>query len=375
MAQKKTKEQYINELTIKNPNLELVGDYIDAKTKTLHRCKKHNVIWNVSPDKALHGSGCQQCLKEKIANKNRKLEDDYIKELAVKNPTTKLCEKYINNKTPVKHYCTTHSVFWDIAPGNALQGKGCSFCCKERISMALKKSEEEYILELAIRNPTVKLCGEYIDTDTLTEHYCEVHQTIFNIRPSHALRGCGCKKCHNDRLPQRQPKPETQYINELVKIHPHIILVGKYVNSITPTLHECLIHHFKWKPTPGNLLTGKGCPKCNESQGEKQITLWLQRYYIVNIPQKRFVDCRDIYTLPFDFYIPELNICIEYQGEQHYRPVNFGGISDEEAYNNFLKTQYHDEIKRNYCVDNNIKLVCVPYWEDVDEYLNKNLLI
>lgn len=372
---RKTKEQYIEELKIKNPCVELVGDYIDARTKTPHRCKKHNVVWDISPSNALKGCGCSQCLREKISNKQRKSEEDYIKELEIKNPTAKLCDKYINSKTPIRHYCTTHDTFWNITPGNTLQGKGCPFCCKERISAALKKSEGEYVLELATKNPTVKLRGKYIDTDTLTEHYCEIHQITFDIRPARALQGCGCGKCHRERLPQCQPKPEEKYISELLELHPNIILKGRYINSMTPTLHECLIHHFEWNPTPGNLLAGKGCPKCNESQGEKQITLWIERRLIDNIPQKRFDDCRDINTLPFDFYIPELNVCIEYQGEQHYHPVNFGGISDEDAYNNFLVTQRHDKIKSNYCINNNIKLICIPYWEDVDTYLNENLLI
>ena len=148
MAQKKTNEQYIDELSIKNPNLELVGDYVDAKTKILHRCKTHDIIWATSPDSALHGSGCKQCLGERIGNKLRKSEDNYIKELLIKNPTTKLCDKYIDNKTPIKHYCTTHNIFWNTTPSNALQGQGCSFCSKERIRNALKKSKEKYIKEL-----------------------------------------------------------------------------------------------------------------------------------------------------------------------------------------------------------------------------------
>ena len=372
---RKTREQYIEELKVKNPDIELVGDYVDAKTKTLHYCKKHKIFWDTTPNNALHGSGCTQCLKEKIRSKNCKSEDDYVKELAIKNPTIKLCGEYIDSKTPIKHYCKTHSVFWDIAPGNALQGKGCKFCCKERIGLALKKSEDEYITELTVKNPTVKLRGEYLGADILTRHYCEIHNILFDTTPSHALQGCGCQECHNDRLPQRQPKLEEQYIGELSKKHPNIVLTGKYINSITPTLHKCLVHNFEWNPTPGNLLSGKGCPKCNESQGEKQITLWLEQNMIVNISQKRFEDCRDIYTLPFDFYVPELNICIEYQGEQHYRPVKFGGISDDKAYSNFVTTQHHDKIKSDYCINNNIKLICIPYWEDVNEYLNKNLLI
>ena len=375
MAQKKTREEYVSELGIKNPNLELIGDYIDANTKTPHRCKKHNVAWDISPSGALSGYGCKQCLKEKIRNKARKSEENYIKELAIKNPTTRLCDKYIDSKTPVRHYCITHDTYWNIAPGNALQGKGCSSCLSERISIALKKTREDYVAELAIKNPILKLCGDYVDTDTLTEHFCEVHNIAFDMRPSHALRGHGCPRCHREKLPQCQPKSEEQYIKELAEIHPKIVLKGKYINSATPTLHECLIHNFEWTPTPSNLFGGKGCPKCSESHGEKQITAWLRQRDIRNIPQKKFDDCRDINVLPFDFYIPELNICIEYQGEQHYHPVNFGGISDEEAYDNFLKTQRHDEIKRNYCMANDIKLIYIPYWEDTDECLNKNLLI
>lgn len=375
MAQKKTREQYIEELKVKNPNLELVGDYIDAKTKTPHRCKKHLVVWDISPDSALHGSGCKQCLREKIGNKNRKSEEDYIRELAVKNPTVELCDTYIGNKIPVKHHCMIHDIYWDITPNNALYGDGCKLCCRERIGNALRKTEEEYIAELAIKNPTIKLRGKYVDTDTITKHYCESHKILFSTRPARALQGCGCHKCHREKLPQCQPKPEDQYVRDLANIHPNIILKGRYINSATPTLHECIIHQFEWEPSPSNLLARKGCPKCCESQGEKQITLWLREHDIFNTSQKRFEDCRDINTLPFDFYIPKLNVCIEYQGEQHYRPVNFGGISDEEAYSNFVKTQYHDEIKRNYCDENNINLICIPYWEDVDGYLNKNLLI
>ena len=375
MAQRKTKEEYIEQLKIKNPNLELIGDYIDARTKTPHYCKKHCVTWSINPDSALRGSGCRLCSNEKIGNKNCKSEANYMKELAIKNPTVRLCDKYINSKIPVKHYCETHDVFWNISPNNALQGNGCSLCKKERISNALKKSEEEYIWELAIKNPTIKLRSKYTGTDILTEHYCEVHQIVFNTTPSHALQGYGCPQCHIDKLPQCQPKAEEQYISELVMLHPNIILTGKYTNSTTPTPHKCLIHQFKWNPTPSNLLAGKGCPKCNESQGEKQITLWLKQHNINNIPQKKFIGCYDIHALPFDFYLPELNVCIEYQGEQHYRPVNFGGISDEEAHSNFLKTQRHDAIKKNYCTSNGIQLICIPYWEDIDEYLDKNLLI
>ena len=72
----------------------------------------------------------------------------------------------------------------------------------------------------------------------------------------------------------------------------------------------------------------------------------------VLIKEYAFDDCRNIYPLRFDFYIPSINTCIEYDGEQHYRPVEyFGG---EEA---FKQRIINDNIKTQYCKDNNIRLV------------------
>ena len=62
--------------------------------------------------------------------------------------------------------------------------------------------------------------------------------------------------------------------------------------------------------------------------------------------------------LSYDFYLNDYNTCIEYNGEQHYRPVNiFGGEK------RFKKQLLHDNLKRQYCEINNINLIIVPYWE------------
>lgn len=442
MAKKTTKEEYIEKLNVKNPKLELIGDYINNHTKTPHRCIIHNIIWDISPNHALQGQGCKECALEGQRNKRRKSEEQYIDELSIKNPTIKLKGKYINTNTPVEHYCEVHdlifdirpsdaligkgckmcksdklrkkllksenqyieelkvknpnlkllgryigdeipvshccekhNVVWDISPHNALQGRGCYMCRSEKIRDIFLKPVEEYIEELLIKNPDLKLIGQYINRKTPVEHYCKKHKICFDISPECALRGYGCHKCASEKLRESHLKSEEQYVIDLKDIHPNIMLIGEYAGSDMNTLHKCMVCGYEWSLRPSNLLSGCGCPKCNESKGEKQITLWLEQNKIINIPQKRFSDCCDVKPLPFDFYIPELNICIEYQGEQHYSPINFGGISDKEAYNNFTTTQRHDEIKRNYCTNNNIELICIPYWENINEYLNKHLLI
>ena len=375
MSKRKTREEYIKELDVKNPAVKLVGEYVNNRTPTMHYCEIHNVYWPISPSNALKGKGCKYCRGEKIGNALRKSKEAYIQELSMTNPFIKLVGDYVNANTPTDHYCEIHKINSLIIPYNALHGAGCVKCHFEKLADQCRKTQDEYITELAIKNPTVKIVGEYVNADTPTRHYCEIHQVFWDISPSAALQGQGCQNCKSDRIGDALRKSEEQYVEELSIVNPNIALRGKYKGASAQTPHECLIHSFLWTPAPTSILRGHGCPKCNESKGERQITFWLEQNKMINIPQKRFIDCCDTKPLPFDFYIPDLNVCIEYQGEQHYHPVNFGGISDEEAYDNFVKTQRHDEIKRNYCIANDIKLICIPYWEDIDEYLNKNLLI
>ena len=79
------------------------------------------------------------------------------------------------------------------------------------------------------------------------------------------------------------------------------------------------------------------------------------KYYITYKREKRFKDCKDVNTLPFDVWIPSLNLIIEFDGEQHYKP-KFG---EKE----FYEIVYHDAIKNSYCEDNNINLLRIPYWD------------
>lgn len=71
--------------------------------------------------------------------------------------------------------------------------------------------------------------------------------------------------------------------------------------------------------------------------------------------KKKFDECKNKRHLPFDFYIPEQNLCIEFNGTQHYKMSTYFG---EES---FKKTQINDEIKRNFCKENNVQLLIIKY--------------
>ena len=141
-------------------------------------------------------------------------------------------------------------------------------------------------------------------------------------------------------------------------INNNIEIIGEYINSHTQIECKCLLCGHRWSTSPNNLISNKGCPNCNISKGEKRIKDFLEANNKKYIPQYKFKDCKNINKLSFDFYLPADNMCIEYDGIQHFESVShFGG---EE---NFNLTQLRDNIKTKYCQDNNIKLLRIPYWD------------
>ena len=111
-------------------------------------------------------------------------------------------------------------------------------------------------------------------------------------------------------------------------------------------------------------ITSCGCAKT--SSGERLISSVLSELGIQYIREYRFEDCRNEQPLRFDFYLPDFHSAIEYQGEQHYKPVAMWGGDD-----GYTKRMQNDQIKRNYCHNNNISLLEVPYYLSSDEIKDK----
>ena len=300
---KKTHEEYVFELSIKNPDLEVVGVYVDTKTKILHRCKIHNIIWEMFPTNALKGQGCQKCKCEKMSARQLKPNEQYLSEAELLNPHVIVLEPYAGASVPILHKCKYCGKKWKIRPSDVLNGKSC--------------------------------------------------------------RECSCKK-----FGQKIKKSHQQYIEDLLKVNADIEPVEDYINTDTPILHKCNICGYIWPIKPNHALSGHGCPVCNQSRGEREISKWLDEFFIKYIPQYKFDDCRDRLPLPFDFYLPQYNICIEYDGLQHFEPIDwFGGEETLSA------IKYHDSIKTNYCKENQITLIRIAYNQSIAEELNKFLLI
>ena len=122
---------------------------------------------------------------------------------------------------------------------------------------------------------------------------------------------------------------------------------------------ECICGN-KQNISTSNLLNNKtfSCGCCKKSKGEIVIKSILEELKIDFIEQYVFNDLKSYkgYNLYFDFYIPKLNIIIEYQGQQHYIPTGY--LGGQERFDRQIK---NDNIKREYCKNKNIKLIEIPY--------------
>lgn len=351
MPKRKTHEEYVEEVAKINPNIKVMDKYIDANTKILHKCKIDNYEWLAAPSKILIGRGCPRC-----GGNERYGHSEYVKRVFIKNPNIEVIEEYINAKTKILHRCKIDGYEWYAKPNSILSGRGCPRCCKKE-----RKTNDDYIKNVTNINPFIEVVEKYINAKTPILHKCKIDGHEWVISPDNILRGCGCPVCAKNKKYTHE-----EYVNKVSEVNPDIEIIGKYVGSLIPILHKCKIDGHEWMVRPSVILYGSGCPKCNSSKGEKAIASWLDKRNVLYESQKRFDNCKNILSLPFDFYLPDYNICIEFQGKQHYEPVEyFGGIE------NFKKIVNRDKIKEKYCEENNILLYKISYFEDVNKELEK----
>lgn len=115
--------------------------------------------------------------------------------------------------------------------------------------------------------------------------------------------------------------------------------------------------------------TIKSCG-CLRSFGEETIAKLLSQNQIIFEKQKTFPELKYKNPLYCDFFLPEFNLVIEYNGEQHYRPVKLYGGEEE------LKiVQLRDQIKKDYCINNEINYLVIRFDENIEQTLIDNHII
>ena len=282
--------------------------------------------------------------------------------------TTK--EELINNKSEVKYICPIHGLcvtrYTNIQHGTqcykcsriqALKNKNKTTLPRRQdllYSKALKVSEDQGY-ELVSKKE------EIINNRTYIRYKCPDHGLKeMRIANYNNYRGCSDCAIKNLNVLFRLDSEEVEKRIENLggKLHNK----EEYIN----TAEENLIIDCPYCGDPFttslNLFCqhgGQACPNCRntESIGEKKIRIYLEEHKIVFEQEKWFSNCRDINPLPFDFYLPNSNKIIEFDGRQHFEQSSLF------YHTPFPEQKSHDEIKNKYCKDNNIELLRIPYWE------------
>ena len=207
---------------------------------------------------------------------------------------------------------------------------------------------------------------EIINNSSYIEYICPKHGIKKSRVNNFITKTLCCKECVLEQASLRNRMSLDDVIKRIETCGGHVVNPEDYINSEIKNLYiNC--------PMCGNpyltsfkLFTqrniGSLCEECQsrESSGERFIRMYLEKNNIQFSQYYWFSDCRDVNPLPFDFYLPNNNTIIEFDGEQHFTDKSY---KSNHFHDSLEYTQLHDKIKNEYCKNKNINLIRIPYWD------------
>ena len=300
----------------------------------------------------------------------RKTEEEIKNELKIKNPTILLAGPYLGMNKKTLFQCIKHNKYWKTTPDKPLSGCGCSDCKAEKIGNAYRKTHESFIKEMAIVNPNIEICSQYITSQTKIKCKCKICGHIWWTKPAHLSAGHGCPQCGFNKIGDERRKSTEDFIAELYKINPYIEIFSDYKTCRDKIQCKCKLCGYQWMGTPSHLLQGEGCPACTKSSGERKIQEYLDVHHIPYDKTYTFDDLIGLggRRLSYDFNLVLHNTLIEFQGKQHYQPIDFFGGKEQ-----FEIQQEHDRRKKTYALSHGYNFLEIKYEdkECIDEILDE----
>jgi len=273
---------------------------------------------------------------------------------------------YKNAHEDVSIICSKHGTFFQKPYKHTNQGQGCPKCGKGVVEY------QEFLTRAnKIHNVKYKYFPlTFINMNSKTKIECLDHGVFWQTPQSH-VKGNGCHKCSGkERITLKS------FVKRAEKIHGkkyNYSSIKKIINNVSKIKIFCEEHGSFMQTPDAHLNQKQGCPFCRESKGERKIDIFLSQNGFEFYREKTFLNCINPETkrrLRFDFYLPKENICIEYDGKQHFTPMTkFGGAQG------FEQIKKRDEIKNLFCEKEGINLVRITYKDKVENKLKKNLEI
>lgn len=306
-------EKFKEKVSLIKNNVEVLSEYKGRYEQVAFKCKNCRHEWSAQAKSMLSGaSGCRKC-----AGSYSYSNEEFLERLKKVNENIEPLSEYVKSNQKIKLRCLICLHEWETTPNKLLSSKtGCPKCAGQ-VSM----SQQEFIDKMKKINSNIVVEGNFKGVDSKIELFCKLCGCEWKTTPSHLFKGTGCPNCFKEKVKNKITKTQEKFEYDLKMVNPSISIKEDYKNSKTKILCECKICKNSWKATPANLLKGRGCPVCTSSKGERIIQSFLKDSKINFVSQKKFENCKDVRSLPFDFYLPDFLVCIEFDGEQHRKPV------------------------------------------------------
>lgn len=292
-------------------------------------------------------------------------------------------DEYIGNKTKINFRCRVHNNLFKTTINNFLtRHSGCCECSKnkrwswqERTQQCEKRINEENLPYVF----TIDQSQYKNQSSKITIHCNSCNKDWTTTIAQFLHKRCKCPSCtpYHRRYSVEERASQILQIIDLENLDYCLIKIDDDYNEkyAFTNLHlYCKKCKCEWITKINDFVnSGHRCPHCNKSSGETKIANFLIEHNISFEREYRFDECKYKYRLPFDFYLKEYNLCIEYDGIQHFMPVTFAGKNDSNCIEQFNQTVEKDKIKNQYCLNKGIALLRFNYL-DSDDYIQNTLL-
>lgn len=257
-------EDFKKEIEVLLPNVTVLGEYIRSNRGIKCKCNECGTVWYPTPANLRQGHGCRVCSNRENGLLHRQSKEEYEAKLKALNPHLSLVGDYDGSQNPVKVHCNRHDITWIVPNAHTLTSKqncGCKKCKSEAISKRWKKSHDQYVQDLAEKNPNIEVLGEYEGNSKKIKVKCLTCQHIWEPKAGDLLQGRGCPACWEKRRGATRRWTQERFDEELKKSHPDIARLSDYEGANQRIKVECLICGTVWEPKANYLVTrSKGCP-------------------------------------------------------------------------------------------------------------------
>lgn len=381
-----TTEEFKEKVFNNNPAYEVLSDYCGSRKLVTRKCKVCGDTRQVQARSLLENHGCIRCAARRrvsvypVRSRNRRnpfgrTHAQFVDEMSEINPNIEILSEYISTSQKVKCRCLVDGYEWETQAQILLAKHGCPECGRQKNHIASLKrlTHDEYVDAIHTKFPHIDVTSLYCGTQRRASYRCNQcgyeWDAIANTLLNRSTVGCPrcAGKAHVD---------EATFIDRLAETHSTLKYVSGYIDLIHKARFSCVKCGYEWSAWPTNILRcSAACPRCSSSAGHRRIETYLKQHDIVFDVEYRFKNCKNERPLPFDFYLPDYRTAIEYDGEQHFMPVRFGGEAPEQAIKKLRGVQLRDNIKTAYCAENNINLIRIPYtdFDRVESILDEKI--